>query len=414
MPHFFKNSSNVERSGLGGGSLCVGAFLCLRLPLWWIRDKILLIVKSDRGFPPENGGEMRELTEREVEDLLVGCAILGTGGGGDLEEGLKLVRGALGAGRGVRLAALGELDPGSWIGSPYYCGAVSPQGEGIEGRVALWAFEVLEEFLGRPFAGVIAAELGGLATAGAIAVAAEKGLPLLDADALGRAAPELQCSYFYVKGIPIAPMGLATPQGDLILIREIQGDARAEEVVRTLATRSGGMVGVCDHPAQVERLQGSCIEGTLSRALQVGMARRQAVARGDDPTQAVAAAGFLLFTGKVEKHSFRVEGGFTLGEIVLAGEGDFSGRSYKIHYKNEHLISWLDGEVDVTVPDLICVLDRETGMPITNPNCQEGQRVAVVGFPAPKEWRTPEGLRVLGPAFFGYEVEYVPLEGRRG
>ena len=26
MPHFFKNSSNAERSGLGGGSTCVGLF----------------------------------------------------------------------------------------------------------------------------------------------------------------------------------------------------------------------------------------------------------------------------------------------------------------------------------------------------------------------------------------------------
>jgi len=359
---------------------------------------------------------MRRLSGTELEDLLVGCAILGTGGGGNLADGLKLVQEVLGKGE-IEVVALDELDPGSLIGSPYYCGSVSPEGTGTpDGREALKAFELLEEFLGEPFRGVIPAELGGSATAAALAVAAEKGLPVLDADALGRAAPELQCSYFYVKGIPIAPMAVATPSGDLMVIKEVEGDERAERVVRAIATVSGDVVGVCDHPARVEKLKEACIPGTVSLALRVGQARRRAAEGGGNPPAEVAQAGggFLLFTGKVGKHIWRIEGGFTVGEIELSGTGDYVGQSYRICYKNENIISWRDGKVDVTVPDLISVLERETGMPITNPNCKEGKEVAVVGFPAPQEWRTPEGLRVLGPAFFSYEVEYVPIERKSG
>ncbi len=40
----------------------------------------------------------------------------------------------------------------------------------------------------------------------------------------------------------------------------------------------------------------------------------------------------------------------------------------------------------------------------------EGMRVSVIGLPAPGEWRTPRGLEAFGPAYIGYDGEYVPIE----
>jgi DUF917 family protein len=39
-------------------------------------------------------------------------------------------------------------------------------------------------------------------------------------------------------------------------------------------------------------------------------------------------------------------------------------------------------------------------------------RVTVFGLPAPKEWRTSEGIKAFGPRHFGYDLEYIPLEER--
>ena len=39
-----------------------------------------------------------------------------------------------------------------------------------------------------------------------------------------------------------------------------------------------------------------------------------------------------------------------------------------------------------------------------------GFRVTVLGFLAPALWTTPEGLRVVGPRAFGYDLDYSPLE----
>ncbi len=360
---------------------------------------------------------MRSLEEAELEDILVGCAILGTGGGGSLTEGVKLVKGLIEKGKGFKLAKLEELDPEALTTLPYYCSSLFPEGEeepsGIE---LLRAFEALEEYLNEEFKGVIPPELGGFATAGALAVAAEKDLPLLDADAAGRAVPEIQHSSFYIKGLPITPMAVASSMGDLMIVKQVQDDRRAEEIIRSIAVISGNMVGVCDHPARIEVLRGAAIPDTISQGEKIGAARRKAVEKGVDPCEAVAEAGqgFLRFKGMVEEHSWKMEGGFTIGEIKLRGIEEYEEEKYKIRYKNENIISWRDGKVDVTVPDLVSVLEKASGMPITNPNCDRGKEVVVIGFPAPEQWRTDEGIAIFGPKYFGYEEEFVPIERRAG
>ena len=74
----------------------------------------------------------------------------------------------------------------------------------------------------------------------------------------------------------------------------------------------------------------------------------------------------------------------------------------------------IDGEFRVTVPDLIAVLDIDTGSPITTEGLRYGMRVAVITFPCAPKWRTPKGLELVGPRYFGYDVDYVPIEERFG
>jgi hypothetical protein len=96
--------------------------------------------------------------------------------------------------------------------------------------------------------------------------------------------------------------------------------------------------------------------------------------------------------------------------LTISGQADDRGHHYRIWYKNEHIVSWYDDEPDVTVPDLICVLDPKTGEAITNPNCKKERKVAIVGYPAPELWRSSRGLELFGPKHFGYEIPYRPIE----
>ncbi len=355
---------------------------------------------------------MRKLAERELEDLIRGCAILGTGGGGSPRRGLALLKEELAQGHEITLLPLEELAEDAWVASPYMCGSVSPEEEGKEELECLVAFEALEEFLGVEFAAAVATEIGGGNTAVALAVAARKGIPVLDADPAGRSVPELSHTTFALKGIGIAPFAVATRKGDVVLVKEVGTEERAEIIARNIAIMSDNRAGVADHPVRGKDARAALIPGTLSLALRIGEAVRLAREGDLDPLVAAAQAGKgqVLFRGVVSRYRWEIEGGFTVGEAEIAGTGEYAGHAYRVWFKNEHIISWFDGEPDVMAPDLICILDPATGEAITNPNLKEGQEVGVVGYPAPELWRAPAGIELLGPGHFGFAVEFRPLE----
>lgn len=65
-----------------------------------------------------------------------------------------------------------------------------------------------------------------------------------------------------------------------------------------------------------------------------------------------------------------------------------------------------DGTPKAITPDLICLLDLETGQPITTEQIRYGFRVIVFGLPCNPQWRSDHGLELVGPRYFGYELDY--------
>ena len=64
-----------------------------------------------------------------------------------------------------------------------------------------------------------------------------------------------------------------------------------------------------------------------------------------------------------------------------------------------------------TVPDLISLVDEDTGQPITTEEVRHGLRVAVVAMPCSSLWTTPQGLAAGDPITFGYQhVVYSPMD----
>ena len=71
-----------------------------------------------------------------------------------------------------------------------------------------------------------------------------------------------------------------------------------------------------------------------------------------------------------------------------------------------------DCQVVASVPDLITILDAETAEPVTTEGLRYGFRVVVLGIPCDPKWRTPEGLALVGPRYFKYDIDYIPVEER--
>jgi hypothetical protein len=364
---------------------------------------------------------LKKLTYEDVRDVLVGCTILSTGGGGDLQKGLKLAEEDFKNNLEYRLVSLDEIDDEDLFACPYFCGSIGPKKEEdsyskyrkIEELETTVAVQALERFYGSKIAGVVSIEYGGMNTAVAMSTGARLKKFIVDADAAGRAVPDLQFSTFYVTKKPIYPLAVANNIGDVAVFEKVADDFRAEDLVRALSVVSGGMIGMADHPCRGKDLKKSVIPNALSYAAEVGRAQRIALEKGKDPVEEIIAAGdgFYLFKGVVKKDTeWKIEGGFTFGTIDIEGIEKYRGRSLRIWFKNENVICWLDDEVLVTVPDLICVVEAESGYPITNPYCKKDFKVSVLGFKAPDMWRSENGLSVLNPSFFGFNVDYIPIE----
>ena len=271
--------------------------------------------------------------------------------------------------------------------------------------------------MGVAFDGLVSIEYGGGNTGEAMAAAAHLGKYMVDADAAGRAVPELQFSTYYVMEQPITPFSVTTQYGDVVIVKKVDSDARAEALSRFMAVGSDNLVGMADHPIQGRNLKKAVVPSALTYAEQVGKARRQACAEGRDPISAIlkAAEGRLLFEGIVTGDTnWEIKDGFTLGNIFLQGSGDYKNSVGRVWYKNENMIFWIDEEVKLTCPDLICIVERKTGMPVTNPNCTEGMELCVLGFKCHELWRTKRGLEILNPEFFGFDMECRFLDGQEG
>lgn len=324
---------------------------------------------------------MKKLTLQEIKDTLVGCTILGTGGGGSLESGLEAVEKAWNAGHEFKLLSFDEINDDSYYANPYYCGSIVPKGDTSQkrGDEIATSVKALEEYMGVQFEGLVSIEYGGGNTGAVMAAAARTGKYIVDADAAGRAVPELQFSTYYVTENPITPFSVGTSFGDMAIVTNVENDARAEALSRYMAIGSGGLVGMTDHPIKGDKLRHAVIPNALTYAATVGRAQREAVERGSDPIQAIldTGKGKLLFQGTVTGESeWGIKDGFTVGTIHIAGEGAFTHQTSKIWYKNENMVMWIDDKVNLTCPDLICVVEK---LPATPSPIRTASR----------EWRLP-------------------------
>lgn len=363
---------------------------------------------------------MQTLTRQDLEDILYGAAIMGTGGGGELSEGLRLIDDALSKGKSFRLATLDEAPDDALICTPYMLGAISalpPEEEAqyarlprISGAHILTAYERFERYLGRQFYGTVPCELGGSNTAYAFYAAAMNDAVMLDADPAGRAVPEITHSTYYIAGLPAAPIVMANEFGETMICEDVIDDMRAEVLVRALCKVSRNDIAAIDHALPLRDLRDAIIPGTISQAMRLGRVWRQACAAGADVAGAIAreGGGRVAFTGVIGKSSWSTSEGFTLGDFEIAGHGAFAGQHYRVALKNENMAAWKDGVLDATIPDLICMIDTATGAPVTNPNYYNGQEVAILLLPAPAAFRTQKGLDVFGPAYAGVAAPFKP------
>jgi DUF917 family protein len=361
------------------------------------------------------------LTAADLPDLARGATLLGTGGGGDPYIGTKLVERVLGDG-GITILDPDELADDLFVIPTAQMGAPTVMIEKIPaGTEPTLALRTLEKHLGRRADATMPIECGGINSMIPLIVAAETGLPVVDADGMGRAFPELSMETFAVYGVHGSPLALSGERGETVVIDTGDDDRQMEWLARGVTIRLGGVSHIAEYAMTGADVKRTAVPRTLSMALALGRAIREAREGHSSPVQAIAdtLAPTLyshvreLFVGKVSDVERRTTEGFAKGSAVIASLDPQDDDRLDIAFQNENLIARRGGEVVAIVPDLICVVDMETCEPVTTEGLRYGQRVRVLGISTPEMMRTPAALEAFGPSAFGLDEPFVPVEARQ-
>jgi len=351
---------------------------------------------------------------KEVEDIALGAAVLGTGGGGDPYVGKLMAQQAIREHGPVELVTADEMAPEDMSVAIAMMGAPTVMVEKIPGgNECVQAFKAVQSYVGKEIRYIYSIEAGGINSTIPIRLAAQLGLPLLDLDGMGRAFPEIQMVTHNLFGITATPFTMADEKGNSAVLATID-NRWMETFARGIAVNMGATAHIACYAATGAQQQESAIHGTMSLAENIGKAIREARTAHTNPIAAIqqTTGAFVVFHGKLIDVQRRTVAGFAHGSAVLEGIGAHSGTTMNIQFQNENLIAETDGEVIVSVPDLITMVEEDTGEPITTEQLRYGFRVLVLAMPCHPHWRTEQGLKVVGPRYFGYDTDYVPVETR--
>lgn len=350
-----------------------------------------------------------KISVEDIDDLARGSAVLGTGGGGDPYVGGLLAKEALRLHGDVTVVTLDELPDDAVVACVSMLGAPTVMVEKLPSLDEVMApLAELSEHYGRPITHIMCVEVGGVNSTIPIAAAAVSGLPVLDADGMGRAFPELQMVLPTLYGVQASPLAYADEKGNVGVLRTID-NAWGERIIRVAAVEMGCSIMLSGFHMNGAMARKALVAGSLTLCLEVGKNIVDARAEKIDPVESatLALGGRALAGGKVTDVERATTAGFARGKATI----EESGSTLTLLFQNEHLIAELDGTVLATTPDLIMVLDHETGEPVTTEGLRYGQRVRVIAAPADERWHSPAAIDMVGPRYFGYDIDPHRFDG---
>lgn len=349
--------------------------------------------------------------EAELAPLARGCAVLGAGGGGPIRSGLLAAKQAIRDRGPVTVIAAETLSPEALVMPCGSMGAAAVADEAIgDGREGSRLVAEVEAITGREVTALMASEIGGLNGLLAVAWAAGTGLPLIDADGMGRAFSRMTQVAMELAGIPMSPCVVTDHRGGIARLQHAES-SWIERAAGSLARAAGGSASTAEYLMRGDQLAQATIPGSITRALRIG----RAVQQPDPITALLSDAGAArLLDGRVTEIDWAVRGGRSSGVCVLEGIGGDRGRRVRVELGDDLLIAVEEGRVIAAVPDAIAALAAVDRRPVTAEHLRFGQRLTLLSLPADPIWFSPAGLKLVGPEAYGYHLQHprAPQEAR--
>jgi len=374
------------------------------------------------------------LSETDLEWISEGCAVLGTGGGGGPYPALLRAREVVRNGGNIKVISADSLPDNAMVFRGCYMGAPSVSNERLPGLTEIsTACRNLAKFMdvGAP-AAIISDEIGGINGVEPLVFASSKHLnvPVLDGDFMGRAYPNVWQLLPAVYDVPhsMVPCAIADGVNNSVILPSSSSQAMVETILRNICTELGSLVGLSMAPLPVHICKKFSVSGTVSQAWRIG--RAIALKRQENDLENISAAiiklqgGKHLFTGKIVDVKREVRAGFTWGSITVAPLSSLEEESIRaksapsqgsnlvVTFQNENLVAEMQDanlgskQLLAVAPDLIAVLDSQSGSSLGTHEYRYGLRVTVIALSGSPLWTTEKGLAKGGPAAFGLDIPF--------
>jgi DUF917 family protein len=354
-----------------------------------------------------------QITAEDVALVARGARVLGSGGGGNLYLGQLLAVNAVRGGRSIAVIPPENLDDDAFVIAVAQIGTTTVFAERLaRGGDIDRAFTTMERYAGKRATAVMCYEIGGVNSMLPLVVAAQRGLPVVDADLMGRAFPEFQMTTLDIYGAPSSPIALCDDRGNVTIVAATEDMFWTERLARALTLAMGGLAYVARpvlHAVDIKRM---AVSGSYSRAHAIGKALQRASDNGASVEVAlIAQGGRTVLRGRIIGIERHVLGQVGRGSVAVQDLTDAVAGPSSIEFQNEYLMVRRDAKTVATTPDALCVIDEETGAVVDIETLHAGLHVVVIAFPADLKLITPAALHIVGPAAFGYDTLFTPHHG---
>lgn len=213
---------------------------------------------------------MRYLGEQEVEDIAMGAAVMASGGGGNPYVGILVAKQCVADNGPIPLLTLDELPDDARVAVSMGLGAPTVLVEKVPaGPEPVYALEALEREVGHTFDALIPSEAGGWNSLHPMLPAAQRHIPLLDADGMGRAFPELQMVTWSMYGQSASPIGVADERGNTLLMHAATNKC-GEDLCRGATVEMGGNISLACYGMTGAEAKAHSVAGTYTLCENVG------------------------------------------------------------------------------------------------------------------------------------------------
>lgn len=263
------------------------------------------------------------------------------------------------------------------------------------------SLRLIEETIGRPIAGLMPLAAANVNSLVPILTGMQVGLPVVDADPMGRVFPLLHQSLFTLAGLSAGPVAATGPTGESAIL-DVDKPARAERLVRALAGEFGGWAAAALYPMSAGTLARSGVIGSVSRLIRIGEILDSGLSTLQKHEQLRRTEGVQRI---IRARVSNVEG---LSRPAPPGQPDrpssvflveeSQGKIVQIEIQNELLMLLVDGAIEAVLPDIITMLRPEDASVAGLDDLWVGNTLDIVVLPAAAQWYTPAGIDLAGPA----------------